>query len=197
MQPSSTVSSEPESYVSMTRSPVAFVPKKSPNIFEKPPKVFPFRPVEILNVEPAVIDDRLIHLDLEHLTCFEVVDHQFSRSGIIFNNAIALKPSNPLFPTGQTVLMGAPQSGMIEATFAQPIRFVSALLTGSRRTVMTAFNEKNTIIAKAEIPRATLAKPGSSGLPHQPTTLCAQAIHRISIRSIGGQFTMNDVAFSH
>src|SRR5919202_261193 len=45
-----------------------------------------------------VIRPSSVCLNLEDLKCFEVVDRQFHRYGITFENAIALQPSNPAYP---------------------------------------------------------------------------------------------------
>jgi len=56
-----------------------------------------------------------ICLDLENLKCFEAVERQYERWGVIFHNSLAIQPSNPVFPThsGLTVLIGAPKSGFL------------------------------------------------------------------------------------
>lgn len=190
IQQSSPVSSDAKTYSNTTQVSATFVPKT-------PFKAFPFQKIDTEEAELSVSNPNLVHLDFEGLSCFEVVEKQFSQLGIVFHNAIALRPSNPSFPVepGQTVLMGAPRAGLLDATFIRPVRFVSALLTSSRRAVITAFDETDAIVAKTEIPRANLATSNTSCSPNQPIYLQAAAIHRIRIRSIGGQFTMGSVAF--
>jgi hypothetical protein len=175
-----------------TQSPLTFAP-------EHPFNPFPFQKIETANAELATIPPQLVHLDFKHLGCFEVVERQFIQWGIEFHNAIALHPSNPSFPVenGHAVLMGAPRAGLLDATFTKPVRLVSALLTGSRRTVMTAFDAAGAIVAKAEIPKANLAHPDAPYAPNQHLHLQARAIHRIRVRSIGGQFTMGNVSFGY
>jgi hypothetical protein len=140
-----------------------------------------------------------IRLDLSSLRSFEVVDDQYAASGVIFQNTIALHPSNPSFcqTPGQIVLMGAPKSGMLEARFTRPAKFVSITLTGSRRTVMTGFDVNGAIAGKAETTTGNLANSGSP-YPHDlPLELhCQDGIQRIRIRSIGGQFTLSGVTFA-
>ncbi len=173
-----------------TQSPLTFAPDCSFN-------PFPFQNIETARADLAHVTPQLVHLDFKHLGCFEVVDRQFIQWGIEFHNAIALHPSNPSFPVenGHAVLIGAPRAGLLDATFTKPVRLVSALLTGSRRTVMTAFDAAGAIVAKAEIPKANLAHSDAPCAPNQHLRLQARAIHRIRVRSIGGQFTMSDVSF--
>src|SRR5687768_10958985 len=98
------------------------------------------------------------YLDLEDLACFEVVAQQFQRQGVTFTNAIALHPSNPAFParSGQTLLMGAPHPGLIEARFHRPIGFISAFVTASRPTVLSAYDSQDRLIAEATLKEANL-----------------------------------------
>lgn len=165
----------------------------------RPLNPFPFQASDALGSELVSRCPQLVHLDLSHLECFEVVERQFIEWGIEFHNAIALHPSNPSFPVeeGCTVLMGAPRSGLLDATFKRPVRLVSTLLTGSRRTVMTAFDAAGAIVAKAEIPKSNLAQPAATYPPNKPIHLQADGIHRIRVRSVGGQFTMGNLSFGY
>lgn len=192
IQQSSSVSSDAKTYSDMTQARTIFVPKT-------PLNPFPFHKIDTTDAELTISSPNSVHLDFENLGCFEAVEKQFLQVGVVFHNAIALKPSNPSFPVefGQTVLMGAPRSGLLDATFVRPVKFVHALLTSSRRAIITAFDETDAIVAKAEIPTANLANSNASCSPNQPICLKASAIHRIRIRSIGGQFTMGNVAFGY
>ncbi|MGB3492109.1 MAG: hypothetical protein WBA57_05245 [Elainellaceae cyanobacterium] len=158
---------------------------------------FRYQPVDAARAELVSEAARLVYLDLEGLSCFETVDHQFEACGIVFENAIALKPSNPAFPpkSGETVLMGAPRAGMLEASFSRPVQFVSACLTSSRRAVMIAFDKNNEPLGETEIPGANLADGRSAYKPNMQLSLQASNIYRICVCSIGGQFTVDDIAF--
>lgn len=147
--------------------------------------------------ELELTEPRLIYLDLEELSCFEVVERQFEAWGVVFKNAIALNPSNPAFPpkSGQTVLMGSPRSGMLEATFSRPAKFVSAFVTTSHRAAMIAFDKDNKPLAEAEVPGANLADGHSSYEPNMRLSVKASNIDHICVRSLGGQFTIDDFAF--
>ncbi|NES96465.1 MAG: hypothetical protein F6K32_14775 [Desertifilum sp. SIO1I2] len=135
-----------------------------------------------------------IKLDLENLKCFEVVAHQFEERGVIFTNAIALQPSNPAFPphSGSIVLMGGPRNGWMEATFKQPVCWVSCFVTSSRQTVLSAYDRQDRLLGKVEIPESNLAGSGSTIEPN--TQLCLQApnIHRVTFYAFDGQFSLDD-----
>jgi hypothetical protein len=147
-----------------------------------------------------------IRLDMENLECFEAVDRQFADWGVVFANAIALRPSNPSYPaySGSMVLMSAPKNGYLEVTFLKPISFVSGFITSSRRAVLTAFDEANQAIACTETAGANLAKDeakdGSSACesrysPNTQLILSAANIHRITIHAFDGQLTLDDFCF--
>jgi hypothetical protein len=139
-----------------------------------------------------------IQLDLEGLACFAGVDQQFESLGVTFSNAIALHPSNPAYPTQSgktTVLMGAPKSGWLEASFRSPVRFVSGSVTSSRRTVLAAFDANNTQLVQIESLGANLASADSEPPPNTELSLRANDIHRIVFYSFNGQLTLSEFKF--
>ncbi|MBD2039548.1 hypothetical protein H6F56_02565 [Microcoleus sp. FACHB-672] len=142
--------------------------------------------------EPACI-----RLDLEDLKCFEAVDSQFERWGVTFTNTMAIHPSNPAFPPyyGNTVLIGAPKSGSLEATFSTPVSYVSAFVTSSRRAVLAAYDQEGVAIAHAEISGANLA--GSEGLIAPNTPLCVRVpnIHRVTFFTFDGHLTVDGFSY--
>ena len=138
-----------------------------------------------------------VYLNLEDLKCFEVVDRQFQRWGVIFHNCIAIHPSNPAFPahSGTTVLMGAPKTGWLEATFVQPVSFVKAFVTSSQRLVLSAYDRDNHRLTQVEMPGSNLAGSNSAIPPNIPMILKAPNIHRITFCAFDGQFTVDDLNF--
>lgn len=140
-----------------------------------------------------------IHLDLESLQGFEVVNHQFEQWGIQFRNAIALQPSNPAYPpkTGTMVLIAGPKSGWMEVLFTRPIRGLSCYVTSSRRVTLTGFNGENEAIAHTELPEANLADSKGSLAPNALLTLTTQTpeIYRINFSAFDGQFSVDEFYF--
>ena len=139
-----------------------------------------------------------VRLNLDGLKCFEVVESQFKQWGVLFQNAIALQPSNPAFPAciGTTVLMGAPKNGFIEATFLQPVRFVSAAVTSSRQTVLSAYDCDGNLLSESKLSQANLAGSESSVPPNFQLSLRAPKIHRVKFSAMNGQLTLDDFSFS-
>lgn len=150
------------------------------------------KPVPILN-------SICVRLDLEDLKCFEMVERQFQQWGVIFANAMAIHPSNPAFPphSGNTVLIGAPKSGFLEATFTEPVSFVSGFVTSSRRAVLAAYDENGQPLAHAELPAANLAGSQASISPNVQLSLKAKNIYRVTFFSFDGHLTVDDFSFSH
>ena len=139
----------------------------------------------------------IVRLALEDLKCFEVVEHQFAHWGVTFTNAVAIQPSNPAFFTGSgtTVLMGAPKSGLIEVTFKHPVRWVSGLVTSSRRTVLSACDIEGNPIVQDEMPAPNLAGSNSPIAPSAPLRVKAPNIHRITFYAFDGQLVVDDLIF--
>lgn len=138
-----------------------------------------------------------INLNFEDLMCFEVVDRQFQKWGVTFNNCIAIRPSNPAFPahSGSTVLMGAPKSGWLEAVFRHPVKSVSAVVTTSQKLVLTAYNQDNQPLREVEISEANLAGSDSSIPPNMVLTVSEAEICRVTYCAFDGQFILDDFKF--
>jgi hypothetical protein len=139
-------------------------------------------------------------LNLESLKCFETVEDQYQEWGIVFNNCIAIKPSNPAFPphSGSVVLMGAPKGGFLEASFLRPVSAVSAYVTSSQRLVLSAYNCDRDIIAQAELSGGNLANSDSAvELPNMQLRIKAKDIWSVSFCAFDGQFTIDDLTFCY
>ncbi len=138
-----------------------------------------------------------ICLNLENLQCFEVVERQYQRWGVVLQNCIALLPSNPAFPSsGNKVLMGAPKSGMLEAIFECPVQSVSALVTSSQRLVWTAYDRDRHVLTQSILDEPNLAHSSSSIPPNIRLTLKAKDIYRVHFCAFDGQFIISDFSFT-
>ncbi|NJM70409.1 MAG: hypothetical protein HC862_09340 [Scytonema sp. RU_4_4] len=140
-----------------------------------------------------------IYLTLEDLRCFQAVERQYEQWGIIFNNCIAIQPSNPAFPShsGLLVLMGAPKNGYLEATFLRPVHFVSAFVTSSQRLVLSAYGRDRQLLTQTVLPGANLANSDSVVPPNTLLSVSANEIHRITFCAFNGQFTIDDFSFCY
>jgi len=138
-----------------------------------------------------------VHLALEDLKCFEVVESQFEHWGVTFANTLAIQPSNPAFSirSGVTVLMGAPKSGLIEVTFKHPVRFVSGLVTSSRRTVLSACDRAGNPIAEDELPAPNLVGFNSPIPPNTKLTVTAPNIYQVTFYAFDGQLIVDEFSF--
>ncbi len=140
-----------------------------------------------------------VRLDWSELAVFETVEQQFADRGVTFSNAIALPPSNPAYPpaTGTTVLLAAPKSGWLEASFPQAVRYVSGCVTSSRRAVLSAFDANNQPLAQTETPGANLAGTNVETPPNIELSLHAENIHRVTFQAFDGQLTLGEFRFSY
>jgi hypothetical protein len=156
------------------------------------------------SVEPPSADSGLplnkptcVRLNMEDLKCFDVVERQFQQWGLTFRNAIALHPSNPAFPprSGTTVLMGAPKNGLIEISFQSPVRFVSGFVTSSQRTILSAYDQQNQLLARAELTEPNLAGTDSKIPPNTQLSVTVPNIYRITFYAFDGCLTVDDLSF--
>lgn len=140
-----------------------------------------------------------VFLQLDNLKCFEVVDSQYKNRGIIFNNCIAIEPSNPAFPphSGVVVLMGSPKNGLLEATFVRPVHLVSAFVTSSQRLVLSAYDRDRQLLNQAILPSGNLASSDSMLAPNTLLSVSANNIHYVSFHAFDGQFTVDDLSFCY
>lgn len=139
-----------------------------------------------------------IRLGLTELKSFEVVDYQFRYWGVTFSNAVAIEPSNPAFavPPGIKVLMGAPKSGLIEINFKHPVKSVSGLVTSSRRTVLSAYNQDEELLAQDEMSGSNLLDCDSTIPPNAKLTVnTGENIHKVTFYAFDGQLIVIDLSF--
>jgi hypothetical protein len=138
-----------------------------------------------------------ICLDLEDLKCFEAVERQYEGWGVIFHNSLAIQPSNPAFPSysGLTVLMGAPRSGFLEATFLRPVNSVSAFVTSSQRLVLSAYDRDRQLLGQAVLPSANLANSDSVISPNTLLSINMNNIYSVTFCAFDGQFTLDNFRF--
>ncbi|NET32341.1 MAG: hypothetical protein F6K19_10080 [Cyanothece sp. SIO1E1] len=170
---------------------VGFAEKKQ--VFDRPPL-----PVEMASEAPITKSPSAsVQLDFESLDCFEAVGDRFAERGVVFNNAIALHPSNPAFPThsGSMVMIGAPKAGWLEVNFQCPVQAVSGYVTSSRRTLLIAYDAEDNLLAKDELPSSNLAGSDSKIAPNRQLSLKTPNIHRVAFQSLGGQLTVDDLSF--
>ncbi|MFN6535858.1 MAG: hypothetical protein RM021_005725 [Nostoc sp. EkiNYC01] len=153
-------------------------------------------------IEPAIDLAKLsiptcICLDLEELKCFEVVERQYEQWGVIFHNSLAIQPSNPAFPShsGLTVLMGAPKSGFLEATFLRPVNSVSAYVTSSQRLVLSAYDGDRQLLGQTVLPGANLANSDSAISPNTLLSITGNNIYSVTFCAFDGQFILDDFRF--
>lgn len=136
-------------------------------------------------------------LNLESLRPFESVEEQFQHYGITFHNAIALHPSNAAYPphSGTMVLMGAPKSGWMEMDFKEPICKFHCYATSSQRILLSAYDREGKLLVQDDISASNLAVSESKIAPNAPLKAVSANISRITLYSLDGQLTVDDISF--
>ncbi|QIR39963.1 hypothetical protein HCG51_26830 [Tolypothrix sp. PCC 7910] len=138
-----------------------------------------------------------ICLNFEDLKCFEPVDRHYESLGVIFHECLAIQPSNPAFPThsGSIVLMGSPQTELLEVSFVRPVNLVSALVTSSQRLVLSAYGCDRQLLAQTVLPVANLANSDSAITPNAQLSVAANDIHSVTFSVFNGLFTLDNFRF--
>lgn len=160
-------------------------------------RAIPQRDLAAVKLDPALIQGSYIRLALEELKCFEVIEDQFSSWGLTLRNVVAIQPSNPVFAIGAgvTVLMGAPNSGLIEIEFQQPIRCFQGRVTSSRRTALSAYNQNDELIDQVELSGPNLASSQSMIPPNSALSVQGEGIYKIVFYAFDGQLIVGDIKF--
>lgn len=140
-------------------------------------------------------------IDFSQLGNFEVVGPQYEQQGIQFQNAIALHPSNPAFPScnGNAIILGGPKSGTLDIWFSPPVHTVESSVTSSGVTVMTAFDDNGQIIATDETLGRNLDDEHSDHAPHVRLSVHLanrQEVHHVRLRCGGGHVSLSELGFS-
>ncbi|MBW4495566.1 MAG: hypothetical protein KME26_21270 [Oscillatoria princeps RMCB-10] len=142
-----------------------------------------------------------IQLDFENLKGFEQLSDQYASSGVRFEGAIALQPSNPAFvpPSASQVLMPLVNQTGITAYFPRPASRAGAFVIGTKPVVLAAFDadgnrlrEINTDANYVISPAGELPKP----LPHHRLEVTGTPIAKVVFYS-NAPFILDDFFFSH
>lgn len=139
----------------------------------------------------------MIKLNLGTLKCFEIVTNQFQDMGVVFQNAIAIEPSNPAYfsPTSKILLLGNPKQGWLEATFSNPVSAIQCRITSSQRTIMSVHDAQDVLLGRTELEEANLTGSSSNLNANQPLNLEFSAITKVTFYAFDGQITLSEFGF--
>lgn len=137
-------------------------------------------------------------LDFAQLQPFQTIDHHFAALGVVFENAVALSPSNPAYPlrSGSLLVMDAPRSGLIEVKFLQPVQWVSVFVTSSRALSVFARDGQGHTIVRSGLTCANLADRDSAIPANQQLILTAPAMASLSFFAFDGCVAIGEFAFA-
>jgi len=139
----------------------------------------------------------MIKLNLSSLKCFDTVTNQFQDMGVLFQNAIALEPSNSAYfsPASTILLLGNPKQGWLEATFLSPVSVVQCRLTSSQRTIMSVHNAQDILLGRTELEEANLTGSSSTLSANQRLVLKFPDISKVTFYAFDGQITLSEFSF--
>jgi hypothetical protein len=140
---------------------------------------------------------KCIRINFDNLKSFEIVERQYESWGVVFNNSLAIQPSNPAFPTnsGATVLMASPKNGVLEVIFLEPVAWVSALVTSSQPLIFSAYNKAGQLLTQSTLPTPNLANSDSAMSPNTLLSVEAKDIQSVTFCAFDGQFTIDEFRF--
>lgn len=116
---------------------------------------------------------------------------------MIFQNCLAIQPSNPAFTAscGLTALMGSSKNGLLAASSISPVNKVSALVTSSQRLVLSVYNSDRQLLTESVLPVANLAHSDSTLPPNTLLYVAANRIKGVTFCAFDGQFSLDEFCF--
>ena len=91
--------------------------------------------------------------------------------------------------------MAAPKSGWMEVRFSQPISTFYCYVTSSQPTILSAYDQKNTLLVNDSTAGANLASSDSEISPNILLRIEKPNISRIHFYAFDGQLTVADLCF--
>ena len=144
---------------------------------------------------PAV---EFVEISFEALSAFDRVTTQFESLGVRFQNAIALKPSNPVFPQDEEacVLLPTGNNTSLTLEFLQPMEWVEVHVSSVQSVRMRGMDASDTSISEAgdAYDYCNLGAHPCHELPHQCLRVAAAGLSKVVIES-NTPLTLNNIAF--
>lgn len=120
----------------------------------------------------------------------------FADFGLRFENAIALVPSNPSYPSGSSdrVIVSAPRNGTIEIICDRPIEYLTAWVTSARAMTVSAKNAAGEIVARSGLSCGNLHGSDSPLSANHSIIVMAPAIYSVTFSAFDGQIAIADLS---
>lgn len=148
-------------------------------------------------VDLAMIQTEAIKLNFEEIKCFEILENQFAHLGLTCSNAIAIQASNPAFPEGKGAsIIKQTINRCLEFNFSKPINFFSCYITSSRKTILSAYDNRGNLLTRSELSQSNLVGSNSPIPANAPLGVQARNIARITIDAFDGQLTLTELSFT-
>lgn len=134
----------------------------------------------------------VLSIDFQDLQPLEPVTHQFESRGLVFDDAIALIPSNPRFicRSGQPVLMPAHPANTLAIELQPMVQRLYLCGRGTQPMVVKTWDADGNLLSTKT---ADLPHSESALLPCQILKLSTEGVHRIVLSS-AAPFTLEGIA---
>lgn len=138
----------------------------------------------------------VVQLSFEDLAAFDQVKDQYRGLGVWFEGAIAIKPSNPLFPphSGSLVIMPVGSHPELAVYFRHPTQMMGVFVTGARRVKMVGFDTNGNVVDQVSTSNCQYLQQDverQEALPRQLLRLSASGIVKVVLES-DGPFVLDD-----
>ncbi len=142
-----------------------------------------------------------IQLDFQNLKAFEQLSDQYACSGVRFEGAIALQPSNPAFvpPSASQVLMPLVNQTGITVYFRRHASSAGAFVIGTKPVVLVAFDSDGNLLREINTGANYLISPAGelpTPLPYHRLEVKGTHIAKVVFYS-NAPFILDDFFFSH
>lgn len=139
-----------------------------------------------------------VQISFEALSAFDRVTTQFESLGVRFHNAIALKPSNPVFPQDEDtcVLLPTHTNSALMFELLQPMQWVEVSVSSVQAVRMRGIDVSDTTVAEAgdAYDYCNIGAHPNHELPHQRLRIAAAGLSRVVIES-DTPLTLNEISF--
>lgn len=156
------------------------------------------RPKAIQPTSQLIPAAEFVRISFEALSAFDRVTTQFESLGVRFHNAIALKPSNPVFPQGEDtcVLLPTHNNSALVFELTQPMQWVEVSVSSVQAVRMRGIDVSDTTVAEAgdAYDYCNIGVHPNHELPHQRLRIAAAGLSRVVIES-DTPLTLNDISF--
>lgn len=156
------------------------------------------RPKTVRSTATPVPAAESVQVSFEALSAFDRVTTQFESLGVRFYNAIALKPSNPVFPQDEDtcVLLPTHNNSTLVFELLQPMQWVEVSVSSVQAVRMRGIDVFDAIVAEAgdAYDYCNIGAHPNHELPPQRLRIAAAGLSKVVIEA-DTPLTLNEISF--